>query len=73
MKVNLIGENTWFKVDITKMSEELREKIIKEANLDSDCISYDESLDNIEYYGNILSANEFIEIIKEVITEWTFE
>lgn len=51
MKVNLIGENTWFKVDITKMSEELREKIIKEANLDSDCIIYDESLDNIEYYG----------------------
>ena len=48
---NILQECTYYQVNLLKVSDELRNKIMEEAGLDSDCVTYMESEDNIDYYG----------------------
>ena len=52
MKVDLLKENTWYTVDLLKIKDDaLRDKIMEEAGIDPDNVTYQESEDNIEFYG----------------------
>ncbi len=51
MNINFLKECTYHSVNLLKVPNELRNKIMEEAGLDADCTTYIESLDNIEFYN----------------------
>lgn len=50
MAINLLASCTYYSVDLSKVSPELRTKLINDAGLDEDQRTYTESGDNLEYY-----------------------
>ena len=76
MKVDLLKENTWYTVDLLKIKDDaLRDKIMEEAGIDPDNVTYQESEDNIEFYGIPAEAVDWDsqEFDEEQLTDTLYE